>query len=253
MRTLGFIALVLLQAQDGLTDSALGGSVIALVARSGALSRAVLLILILFSIASWGIVLHKLWQYRLAKNHTVQFRNVFRRSSKFSEVQAVCATVDKSPLVGIFQTGYAELNAQLHQPQHPSETSQEESGTPATLKSLNPLDRALIRAAAIEINKIEHKISFLATTASVTPFIGLFGTVWGIMGSFQGIAGTGSTSLGVVAPGIAEALVATAAGLFAAIPAVCFYNYFTNRVKLYVSLIDDFSLEFLNISERNFM
>ena len=108
MRTRGFIALVLLQAQDGLTDSALGGSVIALVARSGALSRAVLLILILFSIASWGIVLHKLWQYRLAKNHTVQFRNVFRRSSKFSEVQSACESLSRSPLVGVFQTGYAE-------------------------------------------------------------------------------------------------------------------------------------------------
>ena len=102
------------------------------------------------------------------------------------------------------------------------------------------------------MNKIESRIAFLATTASITPFIGLFGTVWGIMNSFQGIAATGSSSLGVVAPGIAEALIATAAGLFAAIPAVYFYNHLTHRVKLFVSEMDDFSLEFLNIAERNF-
>ena len=249
MRTLGFIALVLLQAQDGLTDSALGGSVIALVARSGALSRAVLLIL--FSIASWGIVLHKLWQYRLAKNHTVQFRNVFRRSSKFSEVQSACESLSRSPLVGVFQTGYAELNAQMRDSRS-ADSQPKDAAERLTLRSIDALDRALQRAATVEVNKIESRVSFLATTASITPFIGLFGTVWGIMNAFQGIADTGSSSLGVVAPGIAEALIATAAGLFAAIPAVYFYNHLTHRVKLFVSEIDDFSLEFLNIAERHF-
>ena len=112
---------------------------------------------------------------------------------------------------------------------------------------------ALQRAAVVEVNKLEHRVHLLATTASITPFIGLFGTVVGIVNSFQGIAGTGSTSLTVVAPGIAEALVATAAGLGAAIPAVYFYNHLTNKVRLYLSMMDDFSLEFLNISERNFM
>ena len=251
MRTLGFIALVLLQAQDGVTDSALGGSVIALVARSGALSRAVLLILILFSIASWGIVLHKLWQYRLAKNHTVQFRNVFRRSSKFSEVQSACESLSRSPLVGVFQTGYAELNAQMRDSRS-ADSQPKDAAERLTLRSIDALDRALQRAATVEVNKIESRVSFLATTASITPFIGLFGTVWGIMNAFQGIADTGSSSLGVVAPGIAEALIATAAGLFAAIPAVYFYNHLTHRVKLFVSEIDDFSLEFLNIAERHF-
>ena len=251
MRTLGFIALVLLQAQDGLTDSALGGSVIALVARSGALSRAVLLILILFSIASWGIVLHKLWQYRLAKNHTVQFRNVFRRSSKFSEVQSACESLSRSPLVGVFQTGYAELNAQMRDSRS-ADSQPKDAAERLTLRSIDALDRALQRAATVEVNKIESRVSFLATTASITPFIGLFGTVGGLMNAFQGIADTGSSSLGVVAPGIAEALIATAAGLFAAIPAVYFYNHLTHRVKLFVSEIDDFSLEFLNIAERHF-
>ena len=109
-----------------------------------------------------------------------------------------------------------------------------------------------MRASVVEINKLERRIPFLATTASIAPFIGLFGTVWGIMASFQGIGQTGSTNLGVVAPGIAEALVATAFGLFAAIPAVYAYNHFSNAVKIFASEMDDFSMEFLNIVERNF-
>jgi biopolymer transport protein TolQ len=120
------------------------------------------------------------------------------------------------------------------------------------LKSLNAVDRALLRASAVEVNKLEKRVPFLATTASITPFIGLFGTVWGIMMSFQEIGQTGSTNLGVVAPGISEALVATAAGLFSAIPAVYFYNQLTQRVKLFASQMDDFAMEFLNIAERNF-
>jgi biopolymer transport protein TolQ len=128
-------------------------------------------------------------------------------------------------------------------------------GTPAarpTLKSLDAVDRALLRASAVELGKLEHRVPFLATTASITPFIGLFGTVWGIVIAFQGIASAGNTSLGVVAQPIAEALIATAAGLFAAIPAVYFYNHFTYKVKKFATEMDDFSLEFLNISERNF-
>jgi biopolymer transport protein TolQ len=120
------------------------------------------------------------------------------------------------------------------------------------LKSLDAVDRALLRASTVELNRLERRVSFLATTASITPFIGLFGTVWGIMDSFQRIGVAGSSSLGVVAPGIAHALIATAAGLFAAIPAVYFYNHFTNRVKYFAGEMDDFALEFLNIAERNF-
>jgi biopolymer transport protein TolQ len=109
-----------------------------------------------------------------------------------------------------------------------------------------------MRASAIEMNKLEHRIPFLATTASMAPFIGLFGTVWGIMTAFQAIGATGSTNIAAVGPGIAEALVTTAAGLFAAIPAGYFYNHLTNRVKLFATEMDDFAMEFLNIAERNF-
>ena len=114
------------------------------------------------------------------------------------------------------------------------------------------MDRALLRASTVEVNKLEQRVPFLATTASITPYIGLFGTVWGIMSSFLGIASAGSTSLSVVAPGIAEALIATAMGLFAAIPAVYFYNDLTSQVKKSANEMDDFSMEFLTLAERNF-
>jgi biopolymer transport protein TolQ len=232
------------------TDAAGGQDVFALVARSSPIAKLVLLVLILFSITSWGIILYKLWALNRAERQSSAFLDVFRRSSKFSEVQAVCKNLSESPLVGIFQAGYAELNTQLRQGS-PTATGATQA-TRVTLKSLPALDRALLRAAAVEVNKLENRVSFLATTASITPYIGLFGTVWGIMAAFQGIGQTGSTNLGVVAPGIADALIATAAGLFAAIPAVYFYNHLASRVKLLASEMDDFSLEFLNISERNF-
>jgi biopolymer transport protein TolQ len=181
---------------------------------------------------------------------------VFRRSSKFSEVQAVCRSLERSPLVGVFQAGYAELNAQLRHGSQAAIVASVGNPQPSiarpTIRSLQALDRALLRASSVEVNKLERRIPFLATTASITPFIGLFGTVWGIMIAFETIGLTGSTNLAQVGPGIAEALIATAAGLFAAIPAVYFYNHFATRVKLFASEMDDFSLEFLNIAERNF-
>jgi biopolymer transport protein TolQ len=232
-------------------NAVVGGGVVDLVLRSGPAAKIVLLILLVFSVVSWGIILHKLWYLARVQRQTAAFRDIFRRSSKFSEVQAVCRTFERSPLVGIFLAGYAELNTQLKQ------AAQDLAGpasAPArpTLKSLPAVDRALLRAAAVEVAKLERRLPLLATTASITPFIGLFGTVWGIMTSFQRIASVGSTSLGVVAPGIAEALIATAAGLFAAIPAVYFYNHFVAVVKDLTAAMDDFALEFLNIAERNF-
>jgi biopolymer transport protein TolQ len=217
------------------------------------LSIGVLSILLLFSAISWGITLYKTFTYRRASRQTQSFLAVFRKSSKFSEVQAVCASLEASPLVGLFQAGYAELNAQLRQnqpaPDGPKPAAA--AGRP-TLRSLEAVDRALLRASGVELGKLERHVPFLASTASITPFIGLFGTVWGIMMAFQQIGGAGSSSLAVVAPGIAEALITTAGGLFAAIPAVYFYNHFTQRVKEFASAMDDFSLEFLNICERNF-
>ncbi len=146
-------------------------------------------------------------------------------------MQAVCPSLKDSPLVGLFQAGYSELNSQLRQAPPADPTKPAVPAGRPTLRSLDAVDRALLRATTVELAKLERHVPFLATVASITPFIGLFGTVWGIMGSFNSIGAAGSSSLAVVAPGIAEALIATAAGLFAAIPAVYFYNHFTQRVK----------------------
>ncbi len=249
MRTLGLYALFL-QVQGGAPPPDAGHvNIVSLVAESSLLSKLVLLILILFSVVSWGIILYKLWSMGRAERQSTAFLDVFRKSSKFSEVQAVCKNLNESPLVGVFQAGYAELNTQLRQTAPGGQTP---APTRATLRSVAALDRALLRASTVEVNRLEERIGFLATTASITPYIGLFGTVWGIMTAFVGIGASGSTNLAVVAPGIADALIATAAGLFAAIPAVYFYNHLTSRVKLLAAAMDDFSLEFLNISERNF-
>jgi biopolymer transport protein TolQ len=247
LRTLGYLLLAL-QADSAPARSVSGG-MLHLV--SSLPARVVLALLIVFSAASWGIILYKLLSFQRIQSQSTRFLEIFRRSTKFSEVQAVCQSLNDSPLVGIFLAGYAELNLQLRQPAAPPATPGVAAPKP-TLKSLTAVDRALLRASNVEVNKLEKRITFLATTAAVTPFIGLFGTVWGIIGAFQGIAESGSTSLGVVAPGIAEALVTTAAGLAAAIPAVYFYNLLTQRVKVLASEMDDFSLEFLNIVERNF-
>ena len=250
MRTLGYYAIAMQIEAVGASETGAGGSIVEWVARSTPLSKAVLLILFLFSVASWGIALHKLWEYRRLEQQTLSFLDVFRRSKKFSEVQSVCRSLVHSPLVGVFLAGYAELNAQLRQGTEGVEPAA--GAARPTLRSFDALDRALLRASSVEANKLEHRVHLLATTASITPFIGLFGTVMGIVGAFQGIAETGSTDLAVVAAPIGESLIATAAGLAAAIPAVYFYNHLTNKIKVHLSTMEDFSLEFLNIAERNF-
>ena len=258
MPTLGSLYLsLLLQVQAGgsATAESSSGSLIAnLVSRSTVPAKVVIVLLVLFSVISWGVILYKIWTLQRARRQTAQFLDVFRRSNKFSEVQAVCRSLSDSPLVGLFQSGYAELTAQLRQgmPDIGNGPNPKPTAPRPTLKSLAAVDRALLRASVVEVTKLEHWIPFLATTASVTPFIGLFGTVWGILVAFEQIGVTGSTSIASVGPGISEALVTTALGLFAAIPAVIFYNHLTNRVKQFASEMDDFSMEFLNISERNF-
>jgi len=253
LHTLGSPVLAL-QVQSEGTPFAGSGDVIGLIAGTTPINQAVLLILVLFSVVSWAIILQKTWTFRVSARDTARFLDAFRRSSKFSEVQAVCPTVSATPLVGVFQAGYAEMNAQfrLLNPGGAAPANPGSASTRPILKSLDGVDRALIRAATNEVTKLERRMTFLATTASVTPFIGLFGTVVGIMIAFQRIGATGSTNLAIVAPGISEALIATAAGLFAAIPALVFYNHFTHRVKEFSATMDDFALEFLNIAERNF-
>jgi biopolymer transport protein TolQ len=258
LRTLGrvFLALLLQAPDSSATDSGSSPTIVAVLARSSPVTKLVLLTLAILSIVSWSIILYKAWTFGRSARQSQSFLDVFRRSNKFSEVQAVCVSLRESPLVGLFQAGYTELTAQLRQ-NTPAEAPPIASNPRApanrpTLKSLTAVDRALMRASIVEVNKLERRIPFLATTASMAPFIGLFGTVWGILAAFQNIGQTGSTNLAIVALPIAEALVATAAGLAAAIPAVYFYNQLTQRVKLFTSEMDDFAMEFLNIAERNF-
>lgn len=260
MRTLGssYLAL-LLQAQGNVGASSSrtdATNVLNLLATATPVSMGVLLTLLVLSVVSWSIILYKLWVFGRSRRQSVNFLDVFRRSNKFSEVQAVCRSLGESPLVGLFQAGYAELTAQLRQSSGVDTETQAPNpkavANRPTLKSLTAVDRALMRASVVEVNKLEKRLPFLATTASIAPFVGLFGTVVGIIMAFQGIGATGSTNLSVVAPGIADALIATAAGLVAAIPAVVAYNHLSNRVRLFAAEMDDFAMEFLNIAERNF-
>ncbi|MFN7973678.1 MAG: MotA/TolQ/ExbB proton channel family protein [Acidobacteriota bacterium] len=214
------------------------------------LARVVLFILIVFSAISWGIMGYKWRQISRAAAQTRSFLKTFRASAKFSEVKAVCDDLRQAPLVGLFLAGFNELNFQINAFTQENRAAAEAGKI--RIKSTEGISRALTRAASVEIGKLERNLNFLATTASVTPFIGLFGTVVGIINAFSNIGASGQTGLESVAPGIAEALVVTAAGLAAAIPAVIGYNYYAGRVKVIASEMDDFSLEFLSITERNF-
>jgi len=249
--TLGTLVLAL-QVQEGAAPLAETGNVGDIISHTGPVNRTVLAILLLLSVVSWAIIVVKVLSYRQVARQSTTFLDVFRRSAKFSEVQAVCPSLPASPLVGVFQAGYAELNAQFRLTGAAAPANPAVPAARPTLKSLPAVDRALLRASTVELGKLEKRVTFLATIASVAPFIGLFGTVWGIMNAFLKIGASGATNLATVGPGISEALIATAIGLFAAIPAVLFYNHFTTQVKGFAAQMDDFSLEFLNIAERNF-
>lgn len=232
-----------LLAQSGATN-AFGGGALGFLKHSGPTAIAVIVLLMLFSFISLGIIINKWATLSRAARESRRFLDVFRKSQKFSEVNAVANQLTYSPLVGMFQAGYQEINQQVRPA--PGAT-----GRPA-IRSLDAVSRALARAASIEESRLEKRLSFLASTASVSPFIGLFGTVWGIMNAFGEIGRQGSANLAIVAPGISEALITTAAGLFAAIPAALFFNFFSERVKALSTTMDDFAMEFISMVERNF-
>lgn len=217
-------------------------NVFRLILEASLVVKLVLLILIFFSVFSWAIIVHKRRTLKTAGLQSRNFMDFFEKSRNLGEVNEAAKRHPHSPLAGIFQAGYKELS-------YLAKSNPRIALTPANVDSLS---RALSKAANNEISKLERLMSFLATTGSVTPFIGLFGTVWGIMDAFQEIGRMGSANLPVVAPGISEALITTAMGLFAAIPAAVFYNFFSSRVRVLSAKMDDFALEFLNIVERNF-
>lgn len=208
-------------------------------------SKMVMVMLFLFSVACWVLIFQKQILMTKTLKDTVHFLNVFRNSVRFSEVKGVCDNFPFSPQVGLFLAGFSELNFQLKH--HNLNTT----GQPK-VRSLESIHRVLQRASFVELAKLEKNLTVLATTASVAPFVGLLGTVWGIIVAFVDIGAQKSASLAVVAPGIAEALIATAFGLFAAIPAVMAYNYFISKIRTVSAGMEDFCLEFLGIVEKNF-
>jgi biopolymer transport protein TolQ len=221
---------------------------------AGPMAKLVLAVLVGFSLGSWAIMIWKQVQVRKANAQTDRFLEVFRKSARFSEVNSAAPNLEASPLVGIFQAGYAEIDAQIKAAQAKAGRGPvgEEAPAQYRIRSLASLERTLRRAIAVETRQLAKGTPFLATTAASTPFIGLFGTVWGIMVAFQEIGFTGSSSIVAVAPGIAEALVNTAAGLVAAIPALIGYNHFAARLRQLRGRMEDFALELVNLAERNF-
>ncbi len=221
-----------------------------IVMEAGYVVKAVMLLLLLFSIICWGIILTKAIQLSRAKKHTQLFFDAFRESRKFSSLYTEAKQYAFSPVAHVFKAGYAELN-RISRIQQASSTSSEPGQEPEYERTaMDNVIRSLQQAVIAERSRLERGVNFLATTGSSAPFIGLFGTVWGIMESFRRIGVMKSASLAVVAPGIAEALVATAAGLAAAIPAVIFYNYFLSRINMISNEMDNFSSELINIIER---
>lgn len=209
---------------------------------SGWTGKAVLFLLLVFSVVSWAVMMVAVMRFNKARSASADFLAIFRKSKRLSEAQAATGPLAASPLVGLFRAGFAEIEAQVAV-----------SSTPNKIRSLDNVERALHRAIRVEVTRLTRHLPFLATTASATPFIGLFGTVWGIMDAFQTIGRSGTTSIVAVAPGISEALINTAAGLFAAIPALIAYNYFLQRLRGARGEMEEFSLEFMNLTERNFM
>jgi len=228
------VAALLFQAQ---------GEVWQLLSNSGLVARLVLVILLFFSIFSWAIILLKAGRFRRARQESQQFLALFRQGKRLSDIRTACGNMKSTPLAGIFLAGYREIENQA--------VPRENPGTPK-IRSLASVQRALGIAGSSELTHMEGWLTWLATTAAVTPFVGLFGTVWGIIDAFHGLGSAGTASLRSVAPGISEALITTAAGLFAAIPALIAYNQFVQRVKEFGAMIDDFALEFLNMTERYF-
>ncbi len=219
-----------------LVSFALGGEIANLILQSGPVAKAVLVILALFSVFSWGIILSKWGRFGRARVQSRRFIRAFRKAQRLSDISAVAEQFKPSPLVAVFEGGYEEVRRQ--------------GGNPSPVRSLAAVQRATQIAASEELTRLERRLPWLATTGAVTPFIGLFGTVWGIIDAFHGLGTAGAATLRAVAPGISEALITTAAGLFAAIPAVIAYNIYQNSIHEFGARMDDFALEFLNAVER---
>jgi biopolymer transport protein TolQ len=213
-----------------------GGEIVDLVRETGAVAQAVLLLLLAFSLISWAIILSKWSVLRRSRVQSGRFVRAFRRAQRLQDVNAVSEQFRPSPLVGVFHAGFREFERQM--------------GSSGGLRNPLAVQRAMQIASSEEMTRFERNLPWLAITGAVTPFIGLFGTVWGIIDAFHGLGTSGAATLRAVAPGISEALITTAAGLAAAIPAVIAYNLIGGSIRDFAARSDDFSLEMLNAVER---
>src|SRR5262245_7270685 len=248
--TLGFGTALVERLAAQLAAPAIGhqDTVLDMMLGSGPVVRLVLLLLVVFSVGCWGIALAKSLEMRRARRQSERFIDIFWDAKNLSTIQAASSDLKESPVAQVFRGGYQELQR----------LTKAKRGNPgddeaAELGGIENVQRAMSRARTQEITRLERGLTFLATTASTAPFIGLFGTVWGIMNAFLGLSATTSSSIQAVAPGIAEALIATAVGLAAAIPAVVMYNRFARQVRVLTAEMDTFGHEFLNIAERHFL
>jgi biopolymer transport protein TolQ len=213
-------------------------SVWELISTTNPVSKVVLVLLLIFSIFSWGIIFSKWNLFRGARRASGQFLRAFRKATGLDAVALASEQFRNSPLVSVFEFGYTEITRQVK--------------ARGTVSNKLALERTLQLAISEEVAKLERNMNWLATAATVSPFVGLFGTVFGIISAFQALGVAGSASLRAVAPGIADALVATAMGLGAAIPAAIFYNYFGHVIREFGARMEDFSMEFMNLTERSY-
>ena len=213
-----------------------GGEIVDLVGETGPVAKVVLLLLLLFSVISWAIILSKWSLLRRARVQSGRFVRAFRKAQRLQDVSSVAEQFKPSPLVAVFEGGFQELRRQ--------------SGNPTGIVRVIAIQRAMQIANSEELTRFERNLPWLAITGAVTPFVGLFGTVWGIIDAFHGLGTAGAATLRAVAPGISEALITTAAGLAAAIPAVIAYNLIGSSIREFAARGDDFALEMLNAVER---
>jgi biopolymer transport protein TolQ len=221
----------------GMTQPTQGfGALAEMFSNIGPVAVGVLVLLLLASLYSWTVIFGKWATFSRATKQSKKFIRAFRKATRLTEIAALTSECSASPLAQVFEDVY--------------ETYKRVTGGSGPPRSLTPLERSAQTAASEAVTALERRMTWLATIGSVSPFVGLFGTVMGVVDAFHGIGVAGGGSLKAVAPGIAEALITTAAGLFVAVPAVVAYNQFTARLRVFAATIDDFSRELLNSLEE---
>ena len=228
---------LILQADSGAGPAAPGSSaLVEMISNSGPVAMAVLVVLLIASIYSWTVILGKASSFSKATKESRRFIRAFRKATRLQEIATLAVDFKLSPLAQVFEDVY--------------ETYKRQTGGSGPPRNLVPLERSAQTAASEAVTNLERRLTWLATIAATSPFVGLFGTVIGVVDAFHGLGTAGAATLRAVAPGISEALITTAAGLFVAVPAVVAYNQFTARIRVFAAAIDDFCRELLNSLEE---